>query len=117
VSAQRVCHDVYIVFLSAAGVSALAAAFSASCKCGGNTRPRFSARRKIPAQALALKKYCGGTAPVSKTSDNEHTVPSLRDGAPVAVHSHVLSVKNAVGEPIPEEAQEPEEGAKVPSLV
>jgi hypothetical protein len=84
-------------------------------RCDGNSRPRFSARRRIPAQALALKKYRGGTSPVSKTSDNEHTLPSLWDGTPVAVHSHKLSVKNSVGEPIPEEAQEPEEGTKVPS--
>ena len=79
--------------------------------------PRFSARRRIPAQALALKKYRCGTSPVSKTSDNEHTLPSLWDGTPVAVHSHKLSVKNPVGEPIPDVPQEPEEGTKVPSSV
>jgi hypothetical protein len=90
---------------------------SARKSAAGSTRPRFSARRRIPAQALALKKYRGGTSPVSKTSDNEHTVPSLGDGAPVAVHSHILSVQNSVGEPIPEEPQEPEEGTKVPSFV
>lgn len=71
----------------------------------------------MPLQAFALKKYRCGTAPVSKTSDNEHTLPSLWDGTPVAVHSDKLSVQNAVGEPIPEEAQEPEEGTKVPSSV
>lgn len=94
-----------------------ATASRADSKAGGNARPRASARRRIPAQAFALKKYRGGTAPVSKTSDNEHTLPSLWDGTPVAVHSHKLSVQNAVGEPIPEEAQEPEEGTKVPSSV
>lgn len=112
---QRARNDVHVVFLSAAGVSAFATAFSAACKCGGNARPRDSARRSIPAQALALKKHRCGTSPVSKTSDNEHTLPSLGDGASVAVHSDKLSVKNSVGEPIPEEAQEPEEGTKVPS--
>jgi hypothetical protein len=114
-TSQRARNDVHVVFLSAAGVSAFATAFSAASKCGGNARPRDSARRRIPAQAFALKKYRCGTSPVSKTSDNEHTVPSLGDGAAVAVHSHKLSVQNAVGEPIPEEAQEPEEGTKVPS--
>jgi hypothetical protein len=60
----------------------------------------------MPLQAVALKKYRCGTAPVSKTSDNEHTAASLG-------HSEVLSVENPVGEPIPELAQHPEEGTKV----
>jgi hypothetical protein len=64
----------------------------------------------MPRQAVALKKYRCGTSPVSKTSDNEHTAASLG-------HSEELSVKNPVGEPIPELAQHPEEGAKVPSSV
>ena len=64
----------------------------------------------MPRQAVALKKYRCGTSPVSKTSDNEHTAASLG-------HSEELSVQNSVGEPIPELAQEPEEGAKVPSSV
>ena len=116
-TSQRTRNDVHVVFLSPACVSAFATAFSAACKCGGNARPRDSARRKIPAQAFALKEYRCGTSPVSKTSDNEHTLPSLWDGASVAVHSDKLSVKNSVGEPIPEVAQEPDEGSKVPSSV
>jgi hypothetical protein len=64
----------------------------------------------MPRQAVALKKYRCGTAPVSKTSDNEHTLAPL-------CQSGVLSVQNPVGEPIPELAQHPEEGAKVPSSV
>jgi hypothetical protein len=59
---------------------------------------------------LPLKKYRCGTSPASKTSDNEHATPALWNSA-------VLSVKNAVGEPIPEFAQEPEEGTKIPSSV
>lgn len=43
-------------------------------------------------------------------SDNEHTLAALRQ-------SEELSVKNCVGEPIPELCQPPEEGAKVPSRV
>jgi hypothetical protein len=50
-------------------------------------------------------------------SDNEHTPPPLRDSAGEAAHSDVLSVKNPVGEPIPEFCQHPEEGAKIPSSV
>jgi hypothetical protein len=77
----------------------------------------LSARRRIPAQAFWLKKYRRGRSPVSKISDNEHTPPSLWDGARVAVHSDILSVKDSVGPPIPAFAQEPEEGTKVPSFV
>lgn len=43
-------------------------------------------------------------------SDNEDATALLGD-------SKVLSVQNAVCEPIPEDAQEPEEGTKVPSSV
>jgi hypothetical protein len=71
----------------------------------------------IPAQAFGLKKYRCGTGPASRISDNEHTPASLRDSPSKPVHSHVLSVKHSVGEPIPEFAQAPEEGAKVPSSV
>ena len=41
-------------------------------------------------------------------SDNEHTAAALG-------YSEKLSVKNAVGEPVPELAQPPEDGTKVPS--
>jgi hypothetical protein len=50
-------------------------------------------------------------------SDNEHTPPSLWDGTRVSFHSDILSVKNAVGEPIPEFRQPSEEGSKVPAFV
>jgi hypothetical protein len=88
-----------------------ATASSASRKGAGRSFPRFAARRRIPAQAFALKKYRRGTLPESsRMSDNEHTTASLG-------HSEELSVKNPVGEPIPEFAQHPEEGAKIPSFV
>jgi hypothetical protein len=64
----------------------------------------------MPRQAVALKKYRCGTSPISKISDNEHATPALGN-------SEELSVKNAVGEPIPEFPQEPEEGSKCPSVV
>jgi hypothetical protein len=64
----------------------------------------------IPEQAFGLKKYRCGRSPVSKVSDKEHTAASLG-------HSEVLSVKNPVGEPIPELPQHPEEGSKIPSPV
>jgi|TARA_R100000479_G_scaffold176487_1_gene131305 hypothetical protein len=62
----------------------------------------------MPEQAFALKKNRCGTSPVSKISDNEHTAAALWN-------SEELSVKNSVGEPIPELAQRPEEGSKIPS--
>lgn len=64
----------------------------------------------MPLQAVALKKYCRGSSPVSKTCDNEDATAALGN-------SEVLSVKNSVGEPIPEFDQHPEEGAKIPSSV
>ncbi len=56
---------------------------------------RFSARRRIPAQARGVKKNRGGTLPgSSRMSDNEHTLASL--GKPV-----MLSVQHPPGPPIP----------------
>ena len=77
--------------------------------------PRRSARRRIPLHAFALKENRCGSVPVSKTSDNEHTPPSLRDGAWVPLCSDPLSVQHPVGPPIPQLPQRPEEGTKVPS--
>jgi hypothetical protein len=71
----------------------------------------------MPLQAFAESENLGGSGPVSKTSDNEDTSPALRDGSGPSPHSHVLSVKASVAPPIPEFAQRPEEGAKIPSSV
>jgi hypothetical protein len=87
-----------------------AACSNAVCSEGGNDRPRFSARRRMPLQAVALKKNRCGTSPVSRISDNEHAAAALWN-------SEVLSVKNCVGEPIPELRQPSEEGSKIPSSV
>jgi hypothetical protein len=82
---------------------------SASANGAGRPFPRFSARRRIPAQAFGLKKNRCGTLPESSSmSDNKHTAAALG-------HAEELSVKNPVGEPIPELCQHPEEGRKVPS--
>ena len=87
-----------------------AACSNACASEGGNCLPRFSARRRMPRQAVALRKYRCGTSPVSSTSDNEHASAALWN-------SEELSVQNSVGEPIPEFAQPPEDGAKRPSSV
>src|SRR5579872_6423491 len=81
---------------------------SAASKATGNVRCRFAARRRIPRQAVALKKNRCGISPVSKMSDNEDTTASLG-------YSKVSSVQNPVGPPVPELSQRPEEGTKVPS--
>ena len=77
---------------------------------GGNDLPRLPARRKIPAQAFALKKYRSGSLPRSSKSNNE-------DAAAALGHSEVLSVQNSVSGPIPELSQGPEDGSKRPSGV
>jgi hypothetical protein len=69
----------------------------------------------MPSQAFFESENLGGSGPVSKTSDNEDTSPALRDGSGPSPHSHVLSVQHSVREPIPEFAQRPEEGTKIPS--
>jgi hypothetical protein len=112
VAGQRASDAVVYVF----PVCEIATASKAMRRASGNTRPRFAARRRIPAQAFGVKKYRCGTGLVSKTSDNEHTVSPLRDGTLEPVHTHVLSVQHSVGPPVPELAQCPEEGTKVPSF-
>ena len=100
----------YEVVLSVSSAAELTAS-SASRNCVGNSRPRFAARRKMPRQAVGLKKYFGGTVRASsKTSDNEHTPPPLW-------HSVELSVENPVGPPIPEFAQPGKDDGKVPPSI
>ena len=72
-----------------------AAASKAASNCVGNVRPRFSARRRIPAQARGLKQYRSRCGPLSKMRDKEHTLAPLRQ-------AEELSVERSVGEPVPE---------------
>lgn len=65
-----------------------ATAWSARSNCRGNVFPLFPARRRIPAQAVALKKNRGAIFPVSNVEDSEHAAPPLR-------HSEPLRVKHA----------------------
>jgi hypothetical protein len=62
-----------VYWLQAAQITAC----MASCKGTGNRRPRRSARRRIPAHAVALKKYFGGIKPCSSTGDKEQTTALL----------------------------------------
>jgi hypothetical protein len=81
---------------------------NACSKSGGRSFPRFAARRRIPSHAFLLKKYRGGRLPVSRISDKEDSTTPLG-------HSEVLSVTDSVCPPIPELAQRPDDGTKVPS--
>src|SRR6185437_14467076 len=87
-----------------------ATAMSARAKGRGNILPRFSARRRMPRQAVELSQYRCGNSPVSSMSDNEDTAAALG-------YSEKLSVQNPVGDPIPALDQHPEEGSKRPSSV
>jgi hypothetical protein len=69
-------------------VSPKATADKAACRDGGSDFPRFSARRRIPAQAVPLKKNLCGIESVSSTCDNEHTAASLG-------HSEILGIQDA----------------------
>jgi hypothetical protein len=62
----------------------------------------------MPAAALAERKNLGWIGPVSKMSDNEDSTAALRN-------SCVLRVEGPIGPLVPEFAQRPEEGTKVPS--
>src|SRR5258708_9424833 len=82
----------------------------ASIKCGGKILPLFSARRRMPHAALALKKNLWGTW-LSKISDNEHSTAALG-------HSEIAAVKHAPRNPIPAfDHENAEDFRKVSSLV
>jgi hypothetical protein len=79
----------------------LESADSAVLSATGNSRPRFSARRKIPAAALGLKKNLPGTAPSSTSASDE-------DASPPLGHSEVSAVQHSPGEIVkPDVAQRP----------
>ena len=51
---------------------------SARCNSGGNVLPRFSARRRMPLHAVALKQYRSSAALIgSKMSDKKDTSAAL----------------------------------------
>ena len=102
------CDEVEVVLSSSP--RRVASDSNAACKRGGNVRPRFFARRKIPEAAFALKKnLCG--AWLSKTSDNEQTAAALGD-------SEKLAVKHTPLNPIPAlDHEKPEDFRKVSSVV
>ena len=83
------------------GVARLTVSSSARHQGARSSLLRLAAPRRMPRQAVALKKYRCGTSPVSKTSDNEHTAASLG-------HCEIPSVQHSVGEPLSVDVREPE---------
>ncbi len=83
-----------------------AAASKAARNCGGSSRPRFSALRRIPAHAVGLKQYRRRWSPVSRMEDSEHSIASLRD-------AEVASVKRADASEIADFSKRENEGAEV----
>lgn len=81
-------NDQLILAVAASGAVPCATAWSARSNCRGNVFPLFPARRRIPAQAVSLKKNRGSIFPVSSVEDSEHAAPALR-------HSEPLRVKHA----------------------
>jgi len=62
-----------------------ATARSARRKSSGRALPRFSARRRIPAQAFGLKENRGSAGPISKVEESEHATAPLRHSEPLRV--------------------------------
>jgi hypothetical protein len=83
---------------------------SADSRASGSARPRFAARRKIPAAALGLKQYLDRCGPVSKTSGKEDAAAPLGDSEP-------LSIQNSPRHAIPEVIQAGEDRAEVAAAV
>jgi hypothetical protein len=103
-------HDWILPAAFSSALYSAATCCKAWSKLCGKSFPLFSARRRMPRQAVALKKNRRGTSPISKTSDNEHAAAALGN-------SKELSVQDSVSEPIPEFDHAPEDGTKIPSSV
>jgi hypothetical protein len=75
----------------------------------GNTLPRLFARRKMPADAFALKENLLGAVGF-KTCDNEHSTASLGD-------SEVASIKSSPRDRVPELIHFTEESEEITALI
>lgn len=75
--------------------SVIMRAVRACCKADGNVLPLFSARRRMPAAALGLKKYLSDTV-FCRAADKEDAAPSLwHSGSSVqGTPSHMLAVQS-----------------------
>lgn len=91
-----------------------ATARSAVISAGGNSRPRFSARRRMPAAARADSEYragaFGSSTSARAVSDDEHTPSALG-------HSEESAVENPPGHAVPDVGQRSKQLAEVPTAV
>lgn len=74
---------------------------SADWSAGGSSRPRFAARRRMPAAARGESENLGGalgSSTSAKRGEDEDATPSLRDAV-------VASVEDSVRQTIPEVCQ------------
>nr|UCK92289.1 hypothetical protein [Raoultella planticola] len=67
---------------------------SARSSSAGSVLPRHEARRRIPAHAVALKKYLGGIDATSTTCHKKHATAPLGD-------AEILSIEHAPGDAAP----------------
>jgi hypothetical protein len=79
-------------------------------KGGKSSLPIRLARRRMPFAAFGLKKYFGGTSPLSMASHNEHSLARLGD-------SEVFAVKHTPSHSIPEFGQSPKDDCEISSFV
>lgn len=94
------------------GDALLAEARKAAASSGGNSRPRFAARRRTPAHALGLRENRSGNGSVSRISGKEQ-----EDPAPSLGHSEPAGIENAPSSvAIPAFGQGPEKGSEPKSV-
>src|ERR1043166_2652518 len=77
------------------GVVPAMTARSAACRAVGKLRPRFSARRKIPAAAFGESESLGATRFCS-TADKEDAIASLGDAKILAVQTPPADMRPAL---------------------
>lgn len=105
-SSEGVGDEILVVLLPSPGCADARSA-RASAKACGNSLPRFSARRRIPAAALGLKKNLSGTVSRSTSGNDEDTAPTLGD-------SEVTAVQHSPGEVVkPDVAQRPQNDCEI----
>lgn len=103
---ERSTHQIHIVFPASPRWTDARLCRAAS-KAGGKVRPRFVARRRIPAAAFGLKEYLLDTCGC-RTADKEHTTATLGD-------SKILAVQHAVADHRPALPKSFQDRGHVPS--
>ncbi|WP_151208944.1 hypothetical protein [Bordetella petrii] len=79
VSAAEADGDGYPLVGSGQRSGKAACAIRAACKRSGSDLPRLLARRRIPVQAIGLKKYRCGIESVTTTCHKKHALAALGD--------------------------------------